>query len=44
MVRCPDAKRVRTGTEPFVTLRYFGPDVWQDKQYPNVQDWKKHNK
>ena len=30
-----------TGTEPFVTLRYFGPDVWDGKKYPNVGDHKK---
>jgi hypothetical protein len=30
-----------TGTEPFVTLRYFGPEVWPDQDYPNVSDWKK---
>jgi hypothetical protein len=30
-----------TGTEPFVTLRYFGPEVWPDQAYPNVSDWKK---
>jgi hypothetical protein len=29
------------GTEPFVTLRYFGPEVWPDQDYPNVADWKK---
>jgi len=30
-----------TGAEPFVTLRYFGPEVWPDQAYPNVADWKK---
>jgi hypothetical protein len=30
-----------TGTEPFVTLRYFGPEVWPDQDYPDVSDWKK---
>jgi hypothetical protein len=30
-----------TGAEPFVTLRYFGPEVWPDQDYPNVSDWKK---
>jgi hypothetical protein len=30
-----------TGTEPFVSLRYFGPDVWDAKKYPNVGDHKK---
>jgi hypothetical protein len=35
---------VNTGTEPFVTLRYFGPDAWPDKQYPNVGDHKKAKK
>ena len=29
-----------TGTEPFVTLRYYGPEVWAEKQYPNVGDHK----
>jgi hypothetical protein len=33
-----------TGTEPFVTLRYYGPEAWADKQYPNVGDHKKANK
>ena len=33
-----------TGTEPFVTLRYFGPDVWDGKKYPNVGDHKKADK
>jgi hypothetical protein len=32
-----------TGTEPFVTLRYYGPEAWADKQYPNVGDHKKAN-
>ena len=31
----------KSGEEPFVTLRYFGPEVWPDKDYPNVSDWKK---
>ena len=30
-----------TGAEPFVTLRYFGPDVWEAKKVPNVGDHKK---
>jgi len=33
-----------TGTEPFVTLRYFGPDVWPAAGYPNVGDHKKAKK
>jgi hypothetical protein len=33
-----------TGTEPFVTLRYFGPDVWDAKAYPNVGAHKKAKK
>jgi hypothetical protein len=29
-----------TGSEPFVSLRYFGPDVHKD--LPKVGDHKKH--
>ena len=30
-----------TGTEPFVTLRYYGPDAWPAREYPNVGYHKK---